>query len=443
VDSNVPLDTSFSSSTTHNYTDTNHDHAVTGLSTGESYTYDANGNMITRVEDGLTYTQTFDAENRLISVTVSGQTTQFVYDGDGNLIKKIKPDGSETLYVGGVYEVDKAAGGSVTRTVTYYPAVGAMRIDSTLYYVLKDHLGSASVVTDASGNLNLGGEQRYYPFGEARLTTSNMLTDHLFTGQREITDLGIYHYGARFYSPYINQFLSADTIVPGYANPQSWNRFSYVTNNPLRYTDPTGHRRDEGQGSKRGCSDKGYCSISAKMNIKIGKDYSREDSKILRDLLRSGNSDAKEAVDYLVNNGISIQHVEKDELGEAVGAAWWNIKHPTQFDTLWLDSEELEKDYSYGLSLVVHETVHLQQGAVWALSILGEQEAWQVGFEVYYDLEREYPGDQQVAKSIVELPYDASPETLERARDLMLQFQPDYGANWLPLYPLNWYLIHD
>jgi hypothetical protein len=43
-------------------------------------------------------------------------------------------------------------------------------------------------------------------------------------------------------SPYINRFLSADTIVPSYANPQSLNRYSYVLNNPLRYTDPTGHR---------------------------------------------------------------------------------------------------------------------------------------------------------------------------------------------------------
>ena len=42
-------------------------------------------------------------------------------------------------------------------------------------------------------------------------------------------------------SPYINRFLSADTIVPGYANPQNLNRYSYVTNNPLRYIDPTGH----------------------------------------------------------------------------------------------------------------------------------------------------------------------------------------------------------
>ncbi|MEO7841428.1 MAG: RHS repeat domain-containing protein [Anaerolineales bacterium] len=84
---------------------------------GETYTYDANGNMITRVEGGLTYTQTFDAENRLISVTVSGQTTQFIYDGDGNLVKKVKPDNSKTIYVDGIYEVDKTSGGSVTPSV--------------------------------------------------------------------------------------------------------------------------------------------------------------------------------------------------------------------------------------------------------------------------------------------------------------------------------------
>ena len=46
-------------------------------------------------------------------------------------------------------------------------------------------------------------------------------------------------------SPYINRFLSADTIVPGYTNPQNLNRYRYVTNNPLRYTDPTGHMQCE------------------------------------------------------------------------------------------------------------------------------------------------------------------------------------------------------
>jgi YD repeat-containing protein len=73
--------------------------------------------MITRVEGGLTYTQTFDAENRLVSVTVSGPTTQFIYDDDGSLVKKVKPDGSKTIYVGGIYEGDKTSGGAVTRTL--------------------------------------------------------------------------------------------------------------------------------------------------------------------------------------------------------------------------------------------------------------------------------------------------------------------------------------
>ena len=71
--------------------------------------------------------------------------------------------------MGGIYEVDKTSGGSVTRTVTYYPAGGAMRVGGTLYYILKDHLGSASVVSDTSGNIV--GEDRFYLFGETRFST--------------------------------------------------------------------------------------------------------------------------------------------------------------------------------------------------------------------------------------------------------------------------------
>jgi RHS repeat-associated protein len=85
-------------------------------------------------------------------------------------------------------------------------------------------------------------EDCHYPFGEACLAASGILTDKLFTGQREMAGLGIYHYGARFYSPKLGRFLSADTIVPGYANPQNLNRYSYTINNPIRYIDPTGHR---------------------------------------------------------------------------------------------------------------------------------------------------------------------------------------------------------
>ncbi len=232
--------------TLYNYNDPAHKHAVTSLSSGESYEYDANGNMTERVEGGVTYAQEFDIENRLESVTVNSQMTTFVYDGDGNLVKKIKPDGTSTLYIGGIYEVDLNSGGSATKKTSYYPS-GGMRVEvvggsNTLYYLLKDHLGSASMVLDNSGNVVQNSEQRYYPFGEKRLTGAVMLTDKLFTGQREMAELGgIYHYGARFYSPKLGRFLSADTIVPGAGNPQNLNRYAYVMNNPLKFVDPTGH----------------------------------------------------------------------------------------------------------------------------------------------------------------------------------------------------------
>ena len=44
----------------------------------------------------------------------------------------------------------------------------------------------------------------------------------------------------------LGRFASADTIIPGAGNPQSWDRFAYVNNNPLRYTDPSGHMMSEG-----------------------------------------------------------------------------------------------------------------------------------------------------------------------------------------------------
>ena len=50
------------------------------------------------------------------------------------------------------------------------------------------------------------------------------------------------HYGARFYSPRLGRFIQPDTIVPEPGNPQALNRYAYVNNNPLRYTDPTGHQ---------------------------------------------------------------------------------------------------------------------------------------------------------------------------------------------------------
>ena len=79
-------------------------HAVSTAGSN-TYQYDANGNLTQRVEGGATYTQAWDAENRLISVTSNGQMTQFAYDGDGARVLQVKPNSDKTAYVGGLMEV--------------------------------------------------------------------------------------------------------------------------------------------------------------------------------------------------------------------------------------------------------------------------------------------------------------------------------------------------
>ena len=143
-----------------------------------------------------------------------------------------------TAYVGNFYE---QTGSTVKK---YYSAGGqrvALNDNGTLYYLLGDHLGSTALTANSSGGLYA--ELRYKPWGENRYTSGTTPTTYRFTGQRsEESGLGsLYDYGARFYSPALGRFLSADTIVPQLENPQAWNRYSYVVNNPLKYTDPTGH----------------------------------------------------------------------------------------------------------------------------------------------------------------------------------------------------------
>jgi RHS repeat-associated protein len=79
-----------------------------------------------------------------------------------------------------------------------------------------------------------------YPWGAVRPGPNNALpTGYTFTGQLD-SGLGLMYYGARFYDGALGRFISPDTIVPEPGNPQALNRYSYVLNNPLRYTDPTG-----------------------------------------------------------------------------------------------------------------------------------------------------------------------------------------------------------
>jgi RHS repeat-associated protein len=109
-----------------------------------------------------------------------------------------------------------------------------------VYWLHSDHLGSASLTTDASGGKFA--ELRYKPWGEVRWSSGAMPTDRRFTGMTTHAGLGgLVTMGVREYLPSLGRWLSADTIVPGAENPQAFNRYSFVYNSPLNFIDPSGH----------------------------------------------------------------------------------------------------------------------------------------------------------------------------------------------------------
>jgi RHS repeat-associated protein len=119
-----------------------------------------------------------------------------------------------------------------------------MRVDEgegdAVYYIHSDHLGSTSLVTDEDGQVVA--RQIHDPFGEVRWAEGSPHTDYGYAGQRYDAGSALLFLHARHYDPALGRFISADTIVPEPGNPQSFNRYSYVYNNSLRYTDPSGHR---------------------------------------------------------------------------------------------------------------------------------------------------------------------------------------------------------
>ena len=198
-----------------------------------------------------------------------------------------------TLFIGGHYEVK---GSEITK---YYFA-GASRVavrkyavpqNGALTYLLGDHLGSTSLAVDSVTGETI--ETRYKPWGEVRFATASksLPTRYTFTGQfshvtDEATDLGsagfgLMFYQSRFYDPALGRFSSPDTIIPSTQGVQGWDRFAYVNNNPLRYTDPTGHESVCGQAnSDPECGNLGHTLLSHPPHTSRGVDG---DNNIPRD----------------------------------------------------------------------------------------------------------------------------------------------------------------
>ena len=107
-------------------------------------------------------------------------------------------------------------------------------------YYFADHLGSAHVVTNASGTIQ--DDSDFYPYGGERSYTSSSGNTRKFTGKERDSESGLDNLTARFYASTMGRFMSADDSKYGVAaDPQTWNLYGYVANNPVNAVDPTGH----------------------------------------------------------------------------------------------------------------------------------------------------------------------------------------------------------
>lgn len=202
-------------------------HAVGSTDSGRIFLYDANGNV---TSDG-SRTISYNFENMPTQIN----TTGFTYDGSSTRVKKISPAGT-TVYIGKLYE---CTNGVCTKYIYAGNSMVASKSGSQILFFHPDHQGSTSVVTDALGNKV--GDSAYLPFGATRQESGLTSVKYKYTGQEQDKEIGLYNYNARLYDPDLGRFLTPDTIVPDPTNPQGLNRYSYVINNPLNFTDPTGH----------------------------------------------------------------------------------------------------------------------------------------------------------------------------------------------------------
>jgi RHS repeat-associated protein len=213
--------------------------------------------MIVR-QAGLTNSQslTYDAENRLVRFAQAGTNlllVKFGYAADGTRLWKWNNQSAANLqvWIGNIYEEKGgkvlyhvyAGGQLVCSFETNSTLFGGSDTNRVAYYYHEDNLNSSTALSSGGTSGTQIEVDAYYPFGRVMTASpqASFKVSRQFTGQVKDDDTGLCYYNTRYYDPLLGRFIQADTTIPDLGNPQSYNRYSYCLNNPLKYTDPSGY----------------------------------------------------------------------------------------------------------------------------------------------------------------------------------------------------------
>lgn len=203
--------------------------------TTSGYSYDSNGNLTAMPYGAGSMTLTYDVENRLIQAVNSNGTEQYGYSPDNRRVYQKLPSGS-----GGSQWIHfYGANGDRLRTYTYY-GNGQFQVSKTNLYFAGRLIVAGNTVAfiDRLGSDRKGA--RYYPYGQEITSTGND-RDKFATYSRD-SSTGLDYAMNRYYGSNLGRFITPDPFDGSarLGNPSTWNRYSYVSNDPVNKNDPSG-----------------------------------------------------------------------------------------------------------------------------------------------------------------------------------------------------------
>ena len=212
------------------------------FASGQGYLFDKNGNLTTDAENRA-FVFNGDNKQKEIRDASNNLVGEYFYDGEGKRVKK-------KSYQGGVLDEETVFVYSSGKLIAEYSSKPPAQ-NPTTSFTITDQLGSPRVLVNTLGQVI--SRRDFMPFGEeldADETYRKTLqkygqTDSVrqkFTGYERDNESELDFAQARMYNPAHGRFTAVDPLLasgmPG--NPQTWNRYTYVLNNPLIFVDPTG-----------------------------------------------------------------------------------------------------------------------------------------------------------------------------------------------------------
>ncbi len=234
---------------------------------GSVYTYGTTGKpyQLTEIEtptglvSDVEQTVVYTSFEQPATITESPYQTLFTYNASGERAKmEVKQSGTtiKTRWYAGSRYLKETAGG-VTKEFTWIggdaysaPCLAVTQSGATTYYyLLRDHLGTITHTTDASGNVvneysfdAWGRRRNFTDWSYAVAAQTDILPDRGFTDHEYLPWFKLYNMNGRLYDPVVGRFLEPDPIIQNAFSTQNLNRYSYALNNPLKYVDPSGNR---------------------------------------------------------------------------------------------------------------------------------------------------------------------------------------------------------